>query len=339
MDGLYLLWWVQEKGISPAVVAATMAAGDLALMALEVPTGWFADRFGYRRSLILGSLLQVAGMICCWLAEGVPGLIVACLLVAVADAFRSGADQALLYRSCVALGRESEFQRIEARSRSVQVIALAGLIVAGGAIATTWGFGAAWAAETLLCACGCAVAAAMVEPPACADEDEEKSFSSEESSSSLVKVPWRTVGLVILPLAFLDAAGSTGSFLLQTTGERSPTAVTLLVALITLADAIGSAVATRLPAVGARVQLVAAAIGSLLVAVALTLPAALVPATIALSFATGVLHPLRAAAIQRLASDGVRARAASAASACDMAISTIFLLLAGGVLARRSRTS
>ena len=74
--------------MSPALVAATMAAGDLALMALEVPTGWFADRFGYRRSLILGSLLQVAGMICCWLAEGIPGLVGACLLVAVADAFR-----------------------------------------------------------------------------------------------------------------------------------------------------------------------------------------------------------------------------------------------------------
>ena len=329
MDGLYLLWWVQEKQLSPALVAATMAAGDFLVMALEVPTGWFADRFGYRRSLILGSLLQVAGMICCWLAEGVPGLIVACLLVAVADAFRSGADQALLYRSCVALDRESEFQRIEARSRSVQVIALAGLIVAGGAIATSWGFGAAWAAETLLCACGCAVAAAMVEPPACADEDEE------ESSSSLAKVPWRTVALVILPLAFLDAAGSTGSFLVQTTGERSPTAVTLLVALITLADAIGSAVATRLPASGARVQLAAAVIGSLLVLMALTIPTALVPATIALSFGTGVLHPLRAAAIQRVAGDGVRARAASAASACDMALSTICLLLAGCVLARK----
>jgi hypothetical protein len=53
------------------------------------------------------------------------------------------------------------------------------------------------------------------------------------------------------------------------------------------------------------------AIGALLVAVGLTFPAALVTVTIALSFGTGVLHPLRAAAIQRLASDGIRARAAS----------------------------
>ena len=158
--------------MSPALVAATMAAGDLLVMALEVPTGWFADKFGNRRSLILGSMVQVAGMICCWLADGIPGLVLACLLVAVGDAFRSGADQAMLYRTCAALNRESDFQRIEARSRAVHVIALAGLIVAGGAIVSTWGFAAGWVAETMLCAIGGAIALAMVEPPACADADD-----------------------------------------------------------------------------------------------------------------------------------------------------------------------
>jgi MFS transporter len=329
MDGLYLLWWTQEKGMSPALVAATMAAGDLALMALEVPTGWFADRFGSRRSLILGSALQVAGMICCWLADGIAGLIGACLLVAVADAFRSGADQALLYRTCIALDRESEFQRIEGRSRAVQVVVLALLTVAGGAIVTTWGFTAGWISETLLCAVGGAVAFAMIEPPA-SDEDSEANASAPRAN-----VPWRVVALLILPLAFLDAAGSTGSFVLQTTGDRSPAAVTMLVALITLSNSAGSALATRLPAVGVRMQLAIAACGFVLVVAALTNPAALIPVTIALSFGTGALHPLRAAAIQRLATDGIRARAASAASACDMAISTLFLLLAGTWLSRR----
>ena len=330
MDGLYLLWWVQEKQMSPALVAATMAAGDLLLMALEVPTGWFADRFGNRHSLILGSVLQVAGMICCWLADGIPGLVGACLLVAVADAFRSGADQALLYRTCVAIGREPEFQRIEARSRAVQVVVLAALIVAGGAVVTRWGFTAGWLAETTLCALGGVVAVAMIEPPASDDETEQDDGSERRAS-----VPWRMVALLILPLAFLDAAGSTGSFLLQTTGERSAAAVTLLVALITLSNAVGSALATRLPAVGIRGQLSVAAAGALIATVALIVPAALVPATIALSFGTGVLHPLRATAIQRLATDGVRARTASAANACDMALSTLCLLLAGNFLSRK----
>lgn len=315
--------------MSPALVAATMAAGDLTLMALEVPTGWFADRFGSRRGLILGSLLQVAGMICCWLATGVAGLVGACLLVALADAFRSGADHSLLYRSCAALGRDGEFQRIEARARSIQVVVLALLTVGGGAIVTTFGFAAGWIAETLLCSVGAVVAIAMIEPPACEDE------SDEHASSLRAKVPWRLLALLIVPLAFLDAAASTGSFLLQTTDDRGPLAVTLLVAVIALADAAGSALATRLPETGVRMQMAIAAIGSVLVAAALTIPGALVPATIALSFGTGTLHPLRASAIQRIASDGIRARAASVASACDMALSTICLLFAGGLISRK----
>jgi MFS family permease len=327
MDGLYLLWWVQEKQMSPALVAATMAAGDLLLMALEIPTGWFADRFGNRRSLILGSLIQVAGMLCCWLAEGIPGLLLACLLVAVGDAFRSGADQALLYRTCVAVGRESAFQEIEARSRAVQVIALAALIVGGGAIVSTWGFAAGWAAETLLCTLGGVIAFSMVEPPACPTEEQ-----TVESPPPRARIPWRMAALVILPLAFLDAVTSAGSFVLQTRGGLGPVGITTLVALITLADAAGSACAMRLHATGARVQVALAAAGAILAAAALIWPAALVPATIVLAFGTGLSHPMRAAAIQRMATDDMRARAASAASACDMAFSTLFLLLAGSLV-------
>jgi hypothetical protein len=329
MDGLYLLWWVQEKQMSPALVAATMAAGDLLLMGLEVPTGWFADRFGNRRSLILGSFIQVAGMICCWLADGIPGLVVACLLVAVGDAFRSGADQALLYRTCVELNREGEFQKIEARSRAVHVIALAALIVAGGAIVSRWGIAAGWIAETLLCAAGGAIAYAMVEPPAHADTDEN------DSAPLPGKIPWRLAAAVILPLAFLDAITSAGSFIMQTTGGGGPTEVTSIVALITLADAAGSTLAMRLPPAGLRVQIALATLGAIVAGVALAIPAVLVPSTIALAFATGVSHPLRATAIQRIATDGMRARAASVANACDMALSTIVLLIAGSFLARQ----
>jgi hypothetical protein len=66
-----------------------------------------------------------------------------------------------------------------------------------------------------------------------------------------------------------------------------------------------------------------------LVGSALAIPAAFQFVVLALAFLVGVAHPLRATAIQRLASDGVRARAASAANACDMAFSTIALPLAG----------
>jgi hypothetical protein len=46
---------------------------------------------------------------------------------------------------------------------------------------------------------------------------------------------------------------------------------------------------------------------------------------------------LRVAALQQVSGDGVRARIASLASACDMACSTLGLLAAGALSARRSR--
>src|SRR5262245_13825538 len=129
MHGLYLLWWVQEKQMSPAVVAAILAAGDLALMCLELPTGWFADRWGHRASLIVGSSVQVLGMLCCWLGTGVPGLLTASVLVALGDGFRSGAEQALLYRTCLAIECEERFQRIEARSEAAALGTLVLLVL------------------------------------------------------------------------------------------------------------------------------------------------------------------------------------------------------------------
>jgi hypothetical protein len=50
----------------------------------------------------------------------------------------------------------------------------------------------------------------------------------------------------------------------------------------------------------------------------------------------GLIEPLRAVAIQRVAADRVRARAASLASACDKVLTTI-ALLAVGTMPRRYR--
>jgi len=334
MHGLYLLWWVQEKQMSPAVVAATLAAGDLALMLLEVPTGWLADRYGHRLSLIVGSAAQVVGMLCCWLGAGVPGLIAASVLVAVGDAFRSGADQALVYRSCVALGRESDFQQIQSRTEAVRQAALVGLVLAGGAIVSVWGFAAGWIAETALSATGVLIACAMSEPPPDADagEPDERRHSAT--------APGIRPGLLFaltLPASFLGVAASIALFLAQTTGHSEPAGMTVLVAFATLAEAAGSTAAMRLGSGGAATERSLVGLGVLTILTAATLQSAFVSTVVALSFLAGIAHPLRAVAIQRAVADGVRARAASLASACDMALSLVALPLAGAWQTRRRR--
>jgi MFS family permease len=329
MHGLYLLWWVQERQLSPALVATVLAAGDITLMLLEVPTGRFADRFGHRASLILGSAVQVAAMVCCWLGRGAPELIVASVLVAIGDAFRSGADHALLYRTCVALGREGEFQAIEARTRTGELVALVGLTIAGGAIATTWSFAVAWLAEIALCAIGLAIACAMVEPPAEASDD------FRNASCRHAPIVSGALALLIVPASLLGATAGAAAFFAQTSGTNAAGEIALLVAVITLFEAAGSAAAARLPAGDARDQVILASLGAVLFGIGFGFPSLFPVSVCAQYFLLGLAEPLRAAAIQRAVADDVRARAASLSSACDMAFLIVALPAAGVWQSRR----
>ena len=324
MHGLYLLWWVEECRLSPALVAAVLAAGDLSLVVLEIPTGWLADRFGHRASLVVGSLIQVLGMLCCWLDPSVAGLVVATALIALGDSFRSGADEALLYRTCVALDRADAFQRIEGRTQALETLALSALVLAGGAVVTTWGFAAGWLAEALLCAIGLWIAWAMVEPQPAPEPEARTDAVHPPRILSARMLP------LILPAAATGGLAAAGSFLAQTSGEQTAASASWLVALVTLSEAGGAALGGRLCGVSAaRAPALLAVLGLALAALGLILPSSLVWMAILLAGLDGICGPLRAAAIQRLATDGTRAQAASLASACDMALNAWLLPLAG----------
>ena len=329
MHGLYLLWWVQEKEIPPAVVAAILAAGDLVLLAIELPTGWFADRYGHRASLVAGSLVQVLGILWCWLGEGIGGLVTASVLIALGDGFRSGAADALLYRTCLALGQEDAFQRLQARTSAAESASLVGLVLAGGLIVSTLGFDAGWIAESALCTIGLVIACAMTEPPRAEAFDGPRAQEAHER-----RLP---IGLatLIVPAALLGGLASAASFLAQTREAVDPISVTLLVAMMALAEAGGSLVAMRLPARGAGDQALLISLGAVLFGAGTAFPSVFLAVVPALAFLDGVARPLRATLIQRVSADDVRARMASLASACDMAVSTIVLPLAGLARSRR----
>jgi MFS family permease len=332
MHGLYLLFWVQEKGVSPAIVAGGLAAGDLAVMLFELPTGWIADRWSPRTSLIMGSLVQAAGMVACWRAPGTLSVVAGTLIIALGDAFRSGADQALLYRTCAALNRADDFRRIEARTHAVTLIALVVLVVTGGAIVGRWGFAAGWVTETILCALGAIFALMMAAPPpAFAGHSPVEGVTGQPESWTLLISP--RLFRAVLPASLIGAAASAASFVAQTGSGVSAESVTWLVAALALAEAGGALIGSRQLRFARSSFLLALA--GVVVAAGMVGPLLGGAAALVLAGLEGVAYPARAAAIQSMASDAVRARAASLASACDMAMSSIMLPLAGIIRSRR----
>ena len=102
------------------------------------------------------------------------------------------------------------------------------------------------------------------------------------------------------------------------------------------APAAGAAVAARIPACGSRGLSLLAAGGVATFSAALLLDSGLLAAAVMTAFILGLMHPLRATLLQRETIDSARARIASAASACDVAFSSIAVSLAGGWRQRRT---
>src|SRR5262249_27480920 len=139
------------------------------------------------------------------------------------------------------------------------------------------------------------------------------------------------------PAAFLAGATGAASFVAQTGAASTPIANTVVVAIVTLAEAAGSALAVRAPAAGLGTQYVLLVAGVIATAVAAAMPSAVFTAAILLALLLGRAHALRADAIQRSVPDDVRARGASVSSACDMLFNMLALPLAGVWRTRRGR--
>jgi len=101
---------VEEFGILNAVWAA-------AIVLLEVPSGALADLVGRRRLLVAGAGLMVSEMLVLCLVPVpspwvLPALLANRILSGVAEAFISGADEALAFDSLQAVGRAGEWPRV-----------------------------------------------------------------------------------------------------------------------------------------------------------------------------------------------------------------------------------
>jgi predicted MFS family arabinose efflux permease len=317
--GLYWLWATVHQGIPMASATMAVAAGDLALLVLEVPTGVFADRLGAKRSLVLGSASQVVGLLLFWRARSAPTLVAAALTIALGDAFRHGADQALLYRSCAALGQPETFGRRFARAEAWALATVVGLTALGGWIVDRAGFDLAWALDVVLSLAGLALALAMTDLPATSGqpEGEEEGAAPPALASLAGRLPWG----ILVPVTLVGTLGSVAELFTQTTsrGGLGAQMVALVIAGALLLEALGAALVARgaVPIHPRALDAVALASVACLALTALS-PAAIVPALIVLFLGAGMSPAIRGALVQRGAADSERATVASAASAVDM---------------------
>ena len=111
------LFWTDQIGMSLTDVMLLQAIFSLAVVLFEFPSGYFADRVGYRRSILVGTILLMAGW--CIYVGGSSFAMVALaeVVLGAGSAFISGADRALLWASLDSVSCAPRRRRARRRAR------------------------------------------------------------------------------------------------------------------------------------------------------------------------------------------------------------------------------
>ncbi|MGC9356250.1 MAG: MFS transporter [Anaerolineae bacterium] len=108
--------------ISYAQIGVMELAASIVILALEIPSGVFADLVGRKTSMLIGSILSTLAFVCVGLGSGLGLFALGWAISGASDAFHSGADEAMLYDSLKKLDREEDYIKITSRLNLVRAL-------------------------------------------------------------------------------------------------------------------------------------------------------------------------------------------------------------------------
>jgi len=130
-----IVLFYQENGLSLRDVLTLQAIYSIAVIVLEIPSGYLADVWGRKNTIILGAFLGTAGFAVYSFTSGFYGFLIAELILGTAQSFISGSDSALLYDSLKLEGKQDKYVKYEGRVLSIGNFAETLAALAGGFLA------------------------------------------------------------------------------------------------------------------------------------------------------------------------------------------------------------
>lgn len=104
----------------------------ISVVFIEVPSGYFSDRIGRKKTLIISTLFFIISYIVFGLAFDFLTLAIGQILLAAAISFRSGTDTSFYYESLVEADKEDEYGQREASVQSwIQIVSAIAVLIGG----------------------------------------------------------------------------------------------------------------------------------------------------------------------------------------------------------------
>ena len=129
-----VLFW-KNNGLSMFQVMVLQSLFSAAVILLEVPSGYFADRFGRKKTLVFSSIFATLGIATYSIGRGFMVFLLAEIVWAVSTSLVSGADSAMFYDTLVEMGEESSYKERWGLASSLGMVSAAVAAILGGFIA------------------------------------------------------------------------------------------------------------------------------------------------------------------------------------------------------------
>jgi MFS family permease len=125
----------RDSHLSVTEIMVLKAVYSIVIVSLELPSGYFADVLGRKKTLVTGAFLGAIGFFIYSFTHSYIGFLIAEIALGAGQSFISGADSAMLYDTLASGKRQNEYARYEGINASVGNFSEAFAGLAGGALA------------------------------------------------------------------------------------------------------------------------------------------------------------------------------------------------------------
>lgn len=154
-----------DNNLSTFQLFVIQAGYSLSSAIFEIPSGYFADVVGRKKTLIIGSCMGTVGFIIYAASGSFILFLIAEIIMGIGQSFISGTDSAMLYDSIQQSKQKEAYLKYEGRITSLGGFAETGAALLGGIIASITSFHTVFVVQA--CIAGLAIpAAVLLQEPA-----------------------------------------------------------------------------------------------------------------------------------------------------------------------------
>jgi len=174
-----IVLFFESKGLSLTQIMILQGTYSLFVALFEIPSGFFADIYGRKNSLVIGSIFLFLGYVIFSFFSGFNEFLFAEILLGIGGSLISGADSAILYDTLLEIKEEDKYTKIEGRTYAIGNFSEGIAGVLGGFLAMT-SINMPVYIQTIVMFLSIPIAMTLVEP--------KSSYKLAKSFSSIITV-------------------------------------------------------------------------------------------------------------------------------------------------------